>query len=427
MVGGGLAGVASAVRLAKLRHDVTLVERRPTVGGAVGTLEHDGFRWDTGPAATALPAVLRDLFRKSGRQLEREAELVPVDPLREHRFPDGIRIALPGGSRAAQLAAVDDALGPGPGRRWVDHVHAFADTWDRLRRDWLERPYVEELAAPETRALLRDRTTMARHVSAHLADPRLRAMAAYPAAALGQDPRRLPAWFGVLDYVEQNFGSWTFPDGFGRLATLFERRLAERRVTVLTSTVARDVAMAADRPRGVVTDQGPVDAEVVVVAVDPRHLPALARHVRRTTPVAPPSVTHLGLVDAPALAREVVFHGSAAPLVLRTAGTAPEGGAAWTVLGREADLLTALAKRGVDVRDRVRTRVDRSPQALLQEHGGSPFGVRWAGRSTVRRRLGTVTPLPGVYAAGAHTGGGGWLPFVGLTAALVAEQVGPAR
>jgi hypothetical protein len=31
--------------------------------------------------------------------------------------------------------------------------------------------------------------------------------------------------------------------------------------------------------------------------------------------------------------------------------------------------------------------------------------------------------LPGVYAVGAHTGGGGWLPFVGLTAAVVADLV----
>ena len=66
----------------------------------------------TGPATTALPAVLRDLFRKSGRPLERELELVPVDPMREHRFTDGTVLRLPSGSRAAQLAAVDEAFGP---------------------------------------------------------------------------------------------------------------------------------------------------------------------------------------------------------------------------------------------------------------------------------------------------------------------------
>src|SRR5215203_3984531 len=94
VIGGGLAGSGSAVRLAKLGHDVTLLEARSRVGGAVGHVEQDGFRWDAGPAATALPAVLRDLFRKSGRPLEKELELLPVQPLREHRFPDGTGVSL---------------------------------------------------------------------------------------------------------------------------------------------------------------------------------------------------------------------------------------------------------------------------------------------------------------------------------------------
>ncbi len=89
VVGGGFGGTAAAARLAKLGHQVTVVERRDRLGGAVGFVEQDGFRWDAGPTSTALPAVLRDLFRKSGRPLERELELVPVEPMREHRFEDG--------------------------------------------------------------------------------------------------------------------------------------------------------------------------------------------------------------------------------------------------------------------------------------------------------------------------------------------------
>jgi phytoene dehydrogenase-like protein len=131
----------------------------------------------------------------------------------------------------------------------------------------------------------------------------------------------------------------------------------------------------------------------------------------------------------PDLPREVVLHGE--PVVtVRTDGTAPTDEAAWTLLGRgrgSEDLVTALADRGVDVRDAVRTRVDRSPRELVEHYTGSPAGVRWHGRRSVSDRLSTTTPLPHVYAAGAHTGGGGWVPFVGLTAALVAQEIGPAR
>ena len=50
----------------------------------------------------------------------------------------------------------------------------------------------------------------------------------------------------------------------------------------------------------------------------------------------------------------------------------------------------------------------------------------WQGRNTLARRLGTKTPIEGVFMAGAHTTPGSGLPSVGLSAALVAQMIGPA-
>jgi len=429
VVGAGLGGTASAVRLAKLGHDVTVVEHRATIGGAIGFVEQDGFRWDAGPGSTALPAVLRDLFRKSGRPLEREAELVPVEPMREHRFADGTRLALPSGSRAAQKDAIDDALGAGLGTEWVDYVHDLAPVWDRLRRDYFEHPYVPGRGDQETEHLLRSRVMMHKAVTRRFRDKRLRTLALHHVLQGGHDPRNVPAWFGLVDYLEQNFGTWTFPDGFGSLAGLLTKRLAERNVSVLTSTTAKDLVMGPDGPRAVATTTGEIDADRVVVAIDPRRLPALAPYVQRTMPAIPPAVAHVGLsTEMPDLPREVVVHDEYV-VTLRTDGTAPPGKSAWTLTGRgklSEDLVVALARKKINVRDAVEIRVDRSPRELVEELSGSPCGVLWQGRATVADRLGPTTPLPGVYAAGAHTGGGGWIPFVGLTAALVAEAIGPA-
>jgi phytoene dehydrogenase-like protein len=429
VVGGGLGGTAAAARLAKLGHDVTLLERLDRLGGAVGTLERGRFRWDTGPTTTALPAVVRDLFRKSGRPLERELDLVPVQPMREHRFEDGSVLAMPSGSRSAQLEAVDAALGAGLGTRWVDWVHGFAETWDVLRRGYLERPSDPDGLDRQTRAVLHGRLSLHKVVTKAFKDQRLRHVALTHAVLDGQDPRDLPAWVGMWSYIEQNFGTWTVPGGMGRLAEALTRRLAERRVTVQLGTTVRDVVVRDGRAVGVNTEAGDLDADVVVCAVDPRLLPALARFVVRTMPALPPVVCHVGLAgELPDLPLEVVLHGEPT-LVVRTNGTAPDGSAAWTVLGRgrvAEDLLTALARRGIDVRGQVQVRVDRSPRALVEAWGGSPYGVLWQGRGTLTHKLGTATPLPNVYCAGAHAAALAGLPFAGLTAAVVAQQVGAA-
>ena len=433
VVGGGFGGMAAAARLAKLGHEVTLVEAADHLGGALGSVEVDGFRWDAGPTSTLLPAVVRDLFRKTGRSLERELELVPLEPVQQHRFEDGSTLDLPAGSRGAQHVAVEQALGDGghraPAQEWVDYVHGFADVWDTLRREWLERPWSPDHASKEARELLATRASLQKYAGRLLHDERLRRLATWRAVLDGQDPRNVPAWAGMWSYVEQNFGAWTVPEGMGRLATVLEERLATRRVTVLRSTTTRDLVVESNRVVGVRTDDGDLAAEVVVCAVDPRRLPALSSYVERTMPAIPPVVCHLGLVgEVPDLPHEVVVHGDPM-IVLRTGGLAPDGAHAWTLLGRgrlAEDIVTTLHRSGIRVRDQVEVRVDRSPRELVQAWGGSPHGVLWQGRATLARRMGTRSPVGGVYLAGAHTTPGSGLPSVGLSAALVAQLVGPA-
>jgi phytoene dehydrogenase-like protein len=428
VVGGGFGGTAVAARLAKQRHDVTVVERGDRLGGALGFVERDGFRWDAGPTSTALPAVVRDLFRKSGRPLERELDLVPVEPMREHRWEDGTALALPSGSRSAQLEAVGAALGAEAGTRWVDYVHGFAETWDVLRRGYLERPYSPDTVDKPTRELLQSRATLHKAVGRAFKDERLRDVALLHARLDGHDPRNVPAWLGAWAYVEQNFGTWTVPGGMGLLAEAMTKRLGERRVEVLLGTRVRDVRVEQGQVVGVETSAGPLDADVVVCSVDMRGLPTLAPYVERTMPALPPVVTHLGLVgEVPGLPAEVVLHGDAM-LVVRTTGTAPASCHAWTVLGRgrlSEDLLVALARKGIDVREQLEVRVDRSPRDQVEELGGSAYGTLWQGRATVDRKRG-ATPISGLYAAGAHVAAGAGLPFVGLSAANAAELVGPA-
>ncbi len=430
VVGGGFGGLASAVRLAKTGHEVTLLEASDRLGGALGTVEQEGFRWDTGPTQTMLPAVLRDLFRKSGRPLEKELELVPVDPVRQHRFEDDDAVLdLPGGSRAAQMEAIESTFGDGAGAQWAAYVDTFVDDWEALRLDYLERPFSPEHASKHAKALLSTRLTMHKVISKAFKDERLRDVASFAMSLEGHDLRNVPAWMGMWSYVEQNFGAWTIPGGMGVLAEVLTARLRTRGVTVLLSTQALDLELSGGRVAGVRTEQGVVDTDLVVCAVDPRRLPALASYVERTMPAIPPVVCHVGIVGpVPDLPSEVVIHGDPM-LVVRTGGQAPEGAHAWTVLGRgrlAEDVMTALQRTGIRVRDQVEVRVDRSPLQLVREWGGSPYGVLWQGRNTVSRRLGPRTPLSNVFVAGSHATPGAGLPSVGLSAALVAQVVGPA-
>ena len=80
IVGGGIAGLASAALLAREGHEVTVLESRSEVGGRAGSWEKDGFRFDTGPSWYLMPEVFDHFYKLLGTSADKQLKLVTLDP-----------------------------------------------------------------------------------------------------------------------------------------------------------------------------------------------------------------------------------------------------------------------------------------------------------------------------------------------------------
>ena len=66
VIGSGIAGLASAIRLAAQGHDVEVFEKNPHPGGKIAERHQDDFRFDTGPSLLTLPEQIQDVFHAAG-------------------------------------------------------------------------------------------------------------------------------------------------------------------------------------------------------------------------------------------------------------------------------------------------------------------------------------------------------------------------
>jgi phytoene desaturase len=456
---------------------VTVLEQAPTVGGALGRFVRDGYTFDTGATSLTLPAVFRDLFRATGRPLERELELVPVEPSRRFWFTDGRQVDLANASRARTTAALDAALGPGAGSQWATVLRHGERIWRIVRRPLLDRPptgrdlvvVAARLSAAGARRSVR--TWLERVVP----DPRVRAMVESQVAWTGSDPRRAPAALAALPYLEHAFGTWYIRGGMHGLAQALADRATVRGATVRTNCPVAEVLVTDGRVTGVASDDGERhSADVVVVAT-----PQLAGPAGRgpSAPTAlPPSLFTLLLAlrgRTPNMAHHTVLlpddgdaeldwlsapRPAAAPeptlhiCVPDDPATRPAGGEAWTVHARVprhgqdatgvldwtaagfvssfADrLLDVLSARGLDVRGRLVWRVIHSPadrEHATRAPGGAVGGLVRAGFRPAWRRPTGRSPVRGLYVVGAATQPAPGLPFVGRSAAVTADVVGRA-
>ncbi|WP_222195923.1 phytoene desaturase family protein [Modestobacter italicus] len=326
----------------------------------------------------------------------------------------------------------------------------------------------------------------------HLTDPRLRMLLDRYATYSGSDPRLAPAALLTVPYAEQAFGSWYVPGGLRRLPEAVADRAVERGAVLRTEAEVAEVLVEGGRVTGVRLADGEVlRADVVVCNADAttlyrRLLPAQApargprAALRRVTPSSSGFVLLLALRGrTPGLAHHTVlfpadhtaefdalFGGRgrrgndpkrpvADPTVYISApddpATRPDddseswfvlvnaprhepgSGVDWTADGRAeayADLVLArMAARGLDVRDRVRWRVVRTPADLERETaspGGSIYGTSSNGARAAFLRPANASPVPGLFLVGGSAHPGGGLPLVTLSAEIVAGLIGPA-
>jgi len=440
VIGAGPAGIAVALRAAKLGHRVTLLEAGDSPGGAMRPRRVGDLRLDDGRTDMVLPAALRDLFRKSGRPLERELELTAVTGVRTVTVSGTARLELPLLGRGAQHAAVAEAFGEAAARSWTSTIDGFGRRWDAARR------LVENDPAPSLRTIGLTRARQLgfpRDFAAEVAQLRavpggdiLMAAAGYPLLRDGHDPARAPAVLAALPYLEQNLGRWHPTGGAGALLDVMVRRLALRRVELATNCRATGLLVRAGVVTGVRTEHGDHLADVVVAAVGVTEMRQLlgrdvGRLARRLGRLGPAKARRSTFVRIP---RELVPGSyetvlSGRPQILARpvpadVWTDPDGNSGWVCLesqsaiGRNADLVAVAAERGFDLRRGVLERHDLPP--VPWDSGAALTGWRVFGR------LAPITPLPagaGLLVAGRASYLPAGLPTELLSGALAAAAL----
>jgi phytoene desaturase len=466
VIGAGVGGLAVAARLAATGHRVTVCEQAPVVGGKLGTYERDGFRFDTGPGLLTLPHVFADLFAATGAPLREVLDLVELDPIVRHRFPDGTVLDTCRDPRELE-ARIVAAFGGPAALQWRAFADRAARIWDATHGPFLESPLdpVRLLRNVRHTGTIAPWRSLRGLAAAYLDDPRLRMLVDRYATYTGSDPRLAPAALASVPHAELHFGGWYVRGGLHRIADALAGRCTELGVEIRTSTDVVRITATRGRATGVELADGTVlRADVVVANADAEHVytdlipvprrpaprslsgfvvllalrgetPGRAHHTvtfpadydaefdavfgRRARPVPDPAVYVSVPPDAAPDRHEAAF-------VLVNA--ARQGPVDWRAPGLSEGYADHLVDR-LGVRDRVLFREIVSPADLevrTRAVGGAIYGTSSNGLRAAFLRPANRSPVPGLFLVGGSSHPGGGLPLVALSAQITAGLIGGA-
>ena len=285
VIGGGVAGLASATLLAQEGHSVTLFERHERVGGRAGTLERDGFRFDTGPSWYLMPSAFDHFFQLLGTSTREQLDLRRLDPgYRVFTEPDaqGERapaVTVPAGAHAVR--ALFERLEPGSAQRVDEYLASAREAADFAERYFLYNPFTRlgKLATPElikrvphlTRLLSQSLETW---VNERFCHPVLRQILQYPAVFLGTSPAEAPAMYHLMSALDLDQGVQYPMGGFWQFVSRLERLAIEAGVEIVTDAEVTGINTHRRRVQSITWRRRAEHvalADVVVSAADLHH------------------------------------------------------------------------------------------------------------------------------------------------------------
>jgi phytoene desaturase len=271
VIGAGFAGIATALRLRALGHEVSLFERLDSLGGRAQVFERGGYRHDAGPTVITAPFLFDELFELFDEKLEDHLDFVPLDPFYRFHFADG--------SQFDYCASVEDTLteirrfSSDDADGYLKLLEQSKKVYDVGFKQLVHRPFTrvwDMLKQVPALLLLKCYRTVAQMVNSHLKHPLIRQAFSIHPLLVGGNPFKTTAIYTLIHYLERRWGVFFCMGGTGKLVQELGSLMERQGINIVLEADVDEIIVENRRAKGVrLSNNQVIDADIVVFGGDP--------------------------------------------------------------------------------------------------------------------------------------------------------------
>ncbi len=261
IIGAGIAGIASAIRLVNKGYVVHVFEANSYPGGKLSSFDINGYRFDAGPSLFTLPHLVEELFQISGKNPPEYFDYIRLEEACRYFWDDGVRLTAHADQQAF-AQEIEEKLGE-PAAHVLEHLRDSAVKYEVTEKLFLYRS-LHKIGTYFNRDAFRGYanmhrldvfTTMNRANERRFHNPRVVQLFNRYATYNGSDPYQTPATMNIIPHLEYNIGAFFPKKGMVNITESLVELAGELGVKFYFNTKIKKLETQANQVTKLVFDQ----------------------------------------------------------------------------------------------------------------------------------------------------------------------------
>ncbi len=274
VIGAGISGIATSIRLACQGYEVLIIEANSYPGGKLSTFSLGHYRFDAGPSLFTMPHFVDELFELAGENPKDFFDYKKKAVACHYFWNDGTRYKAYG-DRNKLLSEAHQVFGVQPDKL-KKYLKKAAKKYERTKRlflekslhDWrtfLSKDTIIGLAKLHTFDLFK---TLNQANTKDLEEPHLVQLYNRYATYNGSDPYQTSGMMTLIQHLEQEYGTFVPKQGMYAITESLLSLAKRKGVQVRLNTKVDEIVVEKNVVKGVMVNNTHTEADVVISNMD---------------------------------------------------------------------------------------------------------------------------------------------------------------
>jgi len=271
IIGAGIGGLSTALRLLNNGYEVEIYEKDETIGGRVNIIETETFRFDLSASILMMPDLYKEIFSYVNKDYRDYLEFTQLDPI--YRLFSADTTVLDFNNNISSLTinleeiSKEDSLGYFKFISDVYEKYLIANEYF-LQRSQDDSKDFFNLETFKKALKINTFSTSYDYISKYIRNEKLREFLAFQSMYVGISPFNGPNIYTLIPVVSQLYGLWHLKGGMYSFIKALTKVIDELGGTITTGVTVEEILFLKGKAIGVKTSKGIEKGDIIVCNAD---------------------------------------------------------------------------------------------------------------------------------------------------------------